>query len=65
MRNTFLCLREKCLPLYEMMYNDNKYFNYTSSCIMRNTLHVSRNICCYYILPHIMTTNILIIHRLI
>ena len=52
----------------------NKYFHYTSSCIMRNTLsciieifllYNNKNIYCHYIFSYIMTINILIIHRLV
>ena len=51
-RNTFSCITIHLLSLYTLLYN-NKYFNYTSSCIMRNTL------------SHIREINVFSIHRLI
>ena len=38
MRNTLSCVKKCLLSLYIVLYNDNKYFYYTSFCIMRNTL---------------------------
>ena len=70
-----LCIKECLLSLYIVLYN-NKHSCYTSSCIIRNTFYVSRNVCChytirciitififYYIREYIITTNISIIHE--
>ena len=61
MRNTFSCIKKYLLVLYTLLYNTNKYFCYTSSCITEIHFHVSRNICCYYIRSYIITTNISVI----
>ena len=35
-RYTFSCIKKCLLSLYDLLYNDNKHFNYISSRIMKN-----------------------------
>ena len=48
MRDTLSYITEIFVVIIYSLLN-NKYCRYTSSCIMKNTFHISRNVCCYYI----------------